>query len=174
MLLAAGSLASLGRMNLIAPVTMALAACFMADFFWYEIGRRRRYGLLRKCSQMAIGSRDRINRVMAKMSPPGFGAVLLAKFLPGPNLVSPMAGLTGLKRTRFLVFDSIASTVWVSGYISVGYIFSNRLEVIAANGSRVRLSLLAVVTCVLAAIAVVRSVRRRCPKWGREAPQLSA
>lgn len=50
----------------------------------------------------------------------GLGTILLAKFLPGPNLVSPLAGVSGLTRGRFLVLDSIASVIWISGYIAVG------------------------------------------------------
>ncbi|MGP8258827.1 MAG: DedA family protein [Acidobacteriaceae bacterium] len=173
-LLAVGSLASLGRMNLTSSIGMALLACLVADYAWYEIGHRRRSKLLYQRARRPIGSNDHIGSIMAAMSQYGLGALLLAKFLPGPNLVTPLVGLSGLARSRFLFFDGIASVVWVGGYITAGYIFSNQLETITANGSRFGWLLLVVLTCLFAAFAAVRSLRRRWPQWHRQVPQVSA
>ena len=57
----------------------------------------------------------------------------MAKFIPGLNAVAaPLAGASGVRMARFLVFDSIGALLWIGAYVSVGYIFSDQLEIAAA------------------------------------------
>jgi membrane protein DedA with SNARE-associated domain len=161
MLLAVGSLASLGRMNLTAPVSVALVACLIADLSWYEVGRRRRSNLLAERAKLSIGSEVRLHFIEAAVNRCGLGALVMAKFLPGPNLASPLAGISGLTRSRFLVFDSVASIVWSGGYITAGYIFNKQLQHIIPPSSRFEVALFLVIACAFVAAAVVRSILRR-------------
>lgn len=167
LLLGIGSLASLGRMNLTGSIGASLVACLIADFFWYQVGHRGRSNLLRKCAERSLRSENRMRCGMAALNHHGIGILLLAKFLPGPNLASPLAGMSGMTGSRFLIFDSVASIIWAGGYITVGYICSEQVQRIAAYGSRFGFVLLVVAACVFAAIALVRSVRRRWPQWRR-------
>ncbi len=173
MLLAVGSLASLGRMNLTVAIGAALTACLIADCFWYQVGRRRRCSLKNKSAEWQLKAKRRMRFVMAALNHHELGALLLAKFLPGPNLVSPLAGISGLAIGPFLIFDGIASVVWASGYITVGYIFSMKLRCITASGARLGLVLLAIVTCVFSAVAVVRFVRHHYTPWRQRAEEVS-
>jgi membrane protein DedA with SNARE-associated domain len=165
LLLAIGSLASLGRMNLTVSIGVALGACLVADFSWYQVGRRGRSNLLRRCAERSLRSENRMRYGMTALNHHGIGVLLLAKFLPGPNLASPLAGMSGLTRSRFLIFDGIASIIWAGGYLTVGYTCSEQLQRVTAYGSRFGLVLLVVVACVFAVVALVRSVRRRWPQW---------
>jgi membrane protein DedA with SNARE-associated domain len=167
LLLAIASLASLGRINLTVSIGVATVACLIADFFWYQVGRRGRSKLLRKCAERSLRSENRLHRSMAALNHHGIGVLLLAKFLPGPNLASPLAGMSGLTLPRFLIFDSIASVIWAGAYVTVGYTCGKQLQCVTAYGSRFGLVLLLVVACVFAAVALVRSVRHRWPQWRR-------
>ncbi len=173
-LLAVGSVIRLGRMNLLISIGVAVVACLVADSSWYEAGRRRRSQVVRKRPVRAVAPKHRGRLIKAALDRSELGTLLLAKFLPGPNLISPLVGLLGRSRGRFLILDGIASIIWTSGYIAVGYIFSNKVQEITVNGSRLGLVLLMIVACLFAAFASIRFARRRWPQWRLRAPQVSA
>jgi membrane protein DedA with SNARE-associated domain len=168
-LLAAGSQASTGRVSPIFSIAAALAACLMADSFWYQVGRRRRSKLLQESAQIAPPPRSWISRIVAACSRHQAGALLLAKFLPGPNLASPLAGISGLTRSRFLIFDSMASFVWAGGYETVGCFFSKRLQSVTAYGSHLAMAPLLV---LFVAFVLAKLLRCRWSRWSRRAPVL--
>ena len=163
MLLAVGSLANLGRISPTVSIGAALAACLIADVFWYELGRRGCSNLRRRRSRRSKRSEERIRSIVAALKHHWLGVLFLAKFIPGPNLGSPLAGISGLTRFRFLILDSIASTVWAGVYIALGYIFNSQFSRIAAHGSRFGVGLL-LVGAILCVVAVIRSMRRRWPQ----------
>jgi membrane protein DedA with SNARE-associated domain len=57
LLLAAASLASLGRGSIAESMALAILACLIADGFWYEMGRRRRLKLF-EGSERSIQLKD--------------------------------------------------------------------------------------------------------------------
>jgi outer membrane protein TolC/membrane protein DedA with SNARE-associated domain len=168
-LLAAGSQASAGRVSPIFSIAVALVACLTADSFWYQVGRRRRSKLPQESAQIAPQPRSWISRTIAACGRHQAGALLLAKFLPGPNLASPLAGISGLTRSRFLIFDSMASFVWAGGYITVGYFFSTQLQRATAYGSHLAMALLLV---LFVAFFLAKVLRCRWPRWSGRAPVL--
>src|SRR5271170_5176979 len=168
-LLAAGSQASAGRISPIFSIAVALVASLTADSFWYQVGRRRRSKLPQESAQIAPQPRSWISRTIAACGRHQAGALLLAKFLPGPNLASPLAGISGLTRSRFLIFDSMASFVWAGGYITVGYFFSTQLQRATAYGSHLAMALLLV---LFVAFFLAKVLRCRWPRWSGRAPVL--
>lgn len=162
LLLAAGSLARSGHMNLTLSIGVAVAACLTADGYWCRVGRRGGSKLLRKSAQISPRLGSWINRTVAAIGHHEGGMLLLAKFLPGPNLASPLAGISGLTRSRFLIFDSIASVIWAGGHTAVGYIFSKQLERITTYSSRLGTALL---VGIVAAFIVARIIHRR---WSQQ------
>ncbi len=164
LLLAVGSLASLGRINLTMAICAAVAACLIADSVWYQVGRLRRSNMLRKGEETPRRPQSRRRIGMVASSCRWLGVLFLAKFLPGPNLASPLAGISGLTRAHFLVSDAIASVIWACGYITVGYIFKGEFLRLTANSSRIGL------LPVFAAIAVAAVVMIRFT-WRRHFPR---
>src|SRR5580692_11662954 len=160
LLLAVGSLAGLGRINLTGAIFAAVAACLLADGAWYKVGCLRRSAMLRKGADTPLKSqrRGRFNIGTSKYR--WFGVLLLAKFLPGPNFASPMAGVSGVTRIHFLTADMIASALWACGYITVGYAFKKQFQYLTMDGSRIGL-LLVVLTFALGAVVLIRSKCRQ-------------
>lgn len=67
----------------------------------------------------------------------GIRALILAKFLPGLSTLAPaMAGLFGIRFSRFLGYDGLGAGLWALTFILPGYVFSNEIEAIAAQQSR--------------------------------------
>jgi hypothetical protein len=49
---------------------------------------------------------------------------------------SPWAGIEGSERSAFLAYDSLGSFLWTALYAGLGYLFANRLTLIAASMAR--------------------------------------
>jgi membrane protein DedA with SNARE-associated domain len=161
-LLAVGALASRGRFNLVGLIVVAMSACLVADYFWFNIGRVDRFNLLHKCSQRSLRAKNRTSSTMEALNRHGVGVLFLAKFVPGPNLASPLAGMSGMTRMRFVLSDGLAAAIWASSYILAGFTFNRYLERLAALGSQIGFALLLLLACVLVIVAVARSARS---KW---------
>ena len=58
--------------------------------------------------------------------------------MPGLNSVAqPLAGVLGMQRRRFLVFDVLGALLWIGAYMVLGHVFSGQLEQVAAYGAQV-------------------------------------
>jgi outer membrane protein TolC/membrane protein DedA with SNARE-associated domain len=172
-LLAAGSLASLGRGSLAESMAVAIIACLIADVFWYQVGRRRRVKLISGVEQ-SPKSENRLRCAMGAFERHGVGALLISKFIPGPNLLSPLAGMSGMTQVRFAFLDGFAAAIWAGSYIVAGFIFSSQLHQVSTYGSHLGLALLVVFGCVIIAVGVVRSAHRHWPQKRRLAAVLAS
>ena len=169
LLLTVGSLASVGRINPIVSLGVALVACLTADGLWYEVGRRGRTNLLLESAKLSQRPNSWMNRTIATFGRHGAGALLWAKFLPGPNMASPLAGISGLTRSRFLFLDSLASFIWAGGYIGFGYLFGKQLERVTASVSRLGSALLVFGLAVMVAVTLARIIGCPRPNLNRRA-----
>jgi membrane protein DedA with SNARE-associated domain len=129
-LLAAGALVAAGKLDLVAALGLAVIACVLADWAWYEAARRRGDKVLHFIHRLATRDPDyhdrRAKATFAKYGPP---IILVAKFVPGLDaVVPPLAGTSRLSRLHFLVFDAVGSGLYSALYGGLGYVFSNNLE----------------------------------------------
>ena len=161
-LLAAGALAGAGRLSLPAALVVCVAACLLADVVWYEIGRTRGSRVLRFLCRISLEPDSCVRGSQEKFARYGARSLLVAKFLPGLNTVAqPLAGILGMRRSRFLLFDSLGALTWTGGYMALGYVFSDRLERVAAFGERLGVWLLALLLGALIVYVGVKYVRRQ-------------
>jgi rhodanese-related sulfurtransferase len=52
------------------------------------------------------------------------------------GVTPPLAGIEGSERSAFLAYDSLGSFLWTAMYAGLGYLFANRLTLIAASMAR--------------------------------------
>ena len=65
----------------------------------------------------------------------GRWSLVVAKFVPGLNTVAqPLAGILGMRRSRFLLVDALGALLWIGTYTGLGYLFSDQVERVAAYG----------------------------------------
>ena len=63
----------------------------------------------------------------------GLRGVVVAKFVPGLSTVAPpLAGMAGVKVSRFLLADGLGALLYGGCFIFLGYVFSNQIQQIAA------------------------------------------
>jgi membrane protein DedA with SNARE-associated domain len=163
-LLAAGALARNGNLGFAPALCLAVAACVLADWAWYEAGRRRGDKVLHFIHSLA---RDpdahdrRAKETFARYGPP---MLLLCKFVPGLDaVVPPMAGTSRTGRLRFLALETAGAGLYSGAYAGLGYVFSHDLSRAATYASRAGTFLAGLAftgLCIYAARKLVRRHRR--------------
>ena len=175
-LLAAGALAAERKLNLCPALGLAITACALADWLWYEAGRKWGDRVVHFIHRLAWQDPDahdrRAKRIFGKYGPP---ILVLAKFVPGVDAVAPpLAGTSGTNRALFLVFETLGASLWSSAYTGLGYVFSHDLDRAAAYVSRAGTLLaglaLAGVSILAARKLVLWHRARRKSEPGRTAP----
>ena len=92
----------------------------------------------------------------------GATTLVIGKIVPGVStLATPMAGIYGLSRLRFFVFDGIGILLWIGTFELLGYLFSDQLEDVVGYASRFGGLLFAIVVLGLASYVVWKYVQRR-------------
>jgi membrane protein DedA with SNARE-associated domain len=172
-LLAAGALAAAGKFKIVAIVAVTIVACVLADWAWYEVGRRRGDRVLHFLHQF---TRDpdfhdrRAKRIFARY---GLRILLVAKFVPGLDAVTPpLAGTSRTSRVRFLAFDAMGASLYACVYGGLGYLFSNDLDRAAVYVSRMGTLLSTLAFGGLFAYVAYRLVRRY--RAAREPEQIAS
>jgi len=128
-LLAAGALIAAGRLGLVPTLVLAVIGCVLADWVWYEAGRRRGDKVLHfiHCLTRDPDAHDR--RAKATFARHGHRLLVLAKFVPGLDGVAPpLAGISHISRLPFLAFDAVGAGLYSCVYGGLGYLFSHDLE----------------------------------------------
>ena len=68
----------------------------------------------------------------------GLPSLIFAKFVPGLDaLMPPLAGMLKAASVPFLLFDATGALFWTTAYCFVGYLFADRLEIVASTLDRV-------------------------------------
>jgi membrane protein DedA with SNARE-associated domain len=136
-LLAMGALAAAGSMSLPLILGVALAAALPVDLAWHQLGRRRGSRVLSVLCKIALEPDSCVRRSGDLFSRFGTRALLLAKFVPGFTAVAaPLAGVYGVARWRFLLYDAAAVILWAGTWAGLGYLFADAIELIAKAASR--------------------------------------
>jgi membrane protein DedA with SNARE-associated domain/rhodanese-related sulfurtransferase len=166
-LMAAGALAAQGKMRASIVLILSVAACLAADWIWFWLGRRwgsQAIGLLCRFAsdpkRCASDAREQFRRY-------GLAVVCIAKFLPGVDgIMPPLVGAEGVPLAGFLILDAIGSAVWSAGYVGLGYVCSDQLEVAmgwARHFGAAVVITIATTSCVYAGwrgLTLVRMIRR--------------
>jgi len=140
-LLGVGALSAEGRFSIALALLLALVASLLADFFWYAVGRRRGYGVLRVLCRISIEPESCVKRTTGAFRRHGSRTLVIAKFVPGLGTVAtPMAGLMRMSPLRFLLLDAAGVTLWAGLYLMLGFIFRRQLERLAEIISRAGIS----------------------------------
>jgi membrane protein DedA with SNARE-associated domain/rhodanese-related sulfurtransferase len=149
-LITAGALVGSGSLNFSIVVLVGVVGSLAADYGWFMAGRWGGFRVVRTlCAFSANGQHSavRARTLFARWGLPG---VVLAKFVPGlDGLMPPLAGALNVTTVLFLLFDAMGALFWSAGYCFLGYLFSDRLNVVAAMVARTSKILAIVLTCVL-------------------------
>jgi membrane protein DedA with SNARE-associated domain len=128
-LLAMGAMVGAGRFSFASVLAISVTACVIADFAWYRLGRWRGASVLRWLCRISMEPDSCVRTAENRLSTGGARALLIAKFLPGFSTAAPpVAGLIGMRVSRFLLWDGLGAALWSATYLSLGWMFSDQLE----------------------------------------------
>ncbi len=128
-LLAMGTLGGTGYFALGPAFLLASAAAMAGDMIWYVAGRTRGRSVLKLLCRVSIEPDSCVRTTENAYARIGAGALLFSKFVPGLSTAAPpLAGLTGISTTRFLVYDAAGTIIWVGTFLTLGYMFRDQIE----------------------------------------------
>jgi membrane protein DedA with SNARE-associated domain/rhodanese-related sulfurtransferase len=137
LLLTAGALARGGGLNMILVLFVGILGCLAGDLVWFEAGRHWGSQIMRILCAFSSDPHYCAQRAHKVFSRWGLRSLILAKFIPGLDGVTPpLAGIEGSARSAFLAYDILGSFLWSAFYAGLGYLFANRLTLIAASMAR--------------------------------------
>ena len=128
-LLAAGALTAQHELSFPLVLAAALAATLIADSTWFLIGRKYGHFVLRFLCKMSMEPTICVRRTQDSLGRRRDVTLLIAKFVPGlATLAPPVAGQNGMSYGRFLLFDGMGATLWVSVLLTLGRFFGDLLR----------------------------------------------
>src|SRR5262249_42720045 len=137
LLLAVGALVGAGKMNLLVALGTALAGCLAADLIWYGFGRRRGAPVLGSLRRITLEADTGVRRVGGPFTRYRLGTLFMAKFLPGLNpIAAALSGVVKVRIDRFIGIELAGALVWAAGWMSVGYAFSDLIDRVTDQVSR--------------------------------------
>jgi membrane protein DedA with SNARE-associated domain/rhodanese-related sulfurtransferase len=136
-LLTAGALVHRDEMNIGLVLCAGILGCLAGDFVWFEAGRHWGTQIMRILCVFSMDSHYCAQRARSVFERWGLRSLVVAKFIPGLDGVTPpLAGIEGASRSAFFAYDSLGSFFWTTVYVGLGYLFANRLSMIAASMAR--------------------------------------
>ncbi|HKE08537.1 MAG TPA: VTT domain-containing protein [Candidatus Acidoferrum sp.] len=176
LLLAAGALGGMHRLNFGLALVFCMAAAVSADFIWYELGRRKGIKIVQWLCKISLEPDSCVRRTEGVFEKQGAKSLLVAKFLPGLSAVAtPLAGVFQMRLRRFLIFDALGSLIWAGTYLGLGYAFRGELERIALKveqfGGGMATLIIGLLVCYIAYKYVSRQRFLRQLRIGRITPE---
>jgi membrane protein DedA with SNARE-associated domain len=125
--IAAGVAASAGDINLLLVIAVAAAGAVVGDNIGYEIGKRARPWVERRFSGKK--ATERLTWARNLLARRGVGLIIVARFIPGGRtVVTVTCGMTGMRRSKFVVATIIAGIIWASYASLLGYFGGKAFE----------------------------------------------
>lgn len=135
-LLVVGALAAHGRVSLLLVIASIAAVALPVDLIWHGLGRRRGARVLLGLCRFTLEPDVCVRRTQNLFLRHGVRALLVSKFLPGlTTVMPPLAGVFGISRLRFVVYDLAGIVLWAGLWTGIGYVFSETIETVARRVS---------------------------------------
>jgi membrane protein DedA with SNARE-associated domain/rhodanese-related sulfurtransferase len=129
LLLAAGTLSVAHPVSLTAILFLVIAACLLADSFWFLVGLRYGAKALRFLCRYTLETSSCVLKTEKAIKKQRAGTLMIAKFIPGLNLMAPpLAGQRGMRYGVFLLYDAAGSLLWGAAFIFAGRIFGDVVQ----------------------------------------------
>jgi membrane protein DedA with SNARE-associated domain len=132
LLLAGGALAGTGNLKLALVVLLPATGALLADVIWYQLGKYRGAKVLNVLCRISLEPDSCIRNTENRFARSGPNALVVAKFVPGLSTAAPpLAGMFGMRFSRFLIFDGVGAVIYNGLFVALGYAFSHQLERVA-------------------------------------------
>jgi membrane protein DedA with SNARE-associated domain len=162
MLVAAGSFAKQGEMKLSYVIAAASSAAILGDHIGYGLSRWGGRRLIERITNR-IGGASKIKKAEALSNRWGGAGIFFSRWLitelgPWLNVTS---GLTCYPWPRFVLWDVLGEILWVVLYVTLGYVFSDRVQYLVEILGNLAWVILGIIVSILLGVKVFRYFRPR-------------
>ncbi|MES2949521.1 MAG: VTT domain-containing protein [Pseudomonadota bacterium] len=145
---------STGLMALAAMLLAAVLASLLADWIWYQAGRKFGYRVLALLCKMSINPSSCVSQTEARFTKWGVWSLVFGKFIPGfATVAPPVAGALGMPRSSFFMASAVGAGLWAGLALLAGYAFQAQIDStlawMGAHGIHLALIAAAVVATVI-------------------------
>ena len=160
MLVAAGSFVEQGELKLWQVIIVASTAAVFGDQIGYGLARWGGRRLVTRISHR-VGGEGKLRKAEAlanKWGGPGifFSRWLVTELGPWLNVTS---GIANYPWRRFILWDILGEVLWVVLYVTLGYVFSDRVEAIADILGNLSWVIIGIILAVILGWKIVRYLR---------------
>lgn len=170
MLVAASLYAATGRLNIVLVGIIAVLASTAGSSIGYAIGAYGGRPLAEKYGRYVFLTAERLDKTEAFFRKRGWLVVLLGRYVEGVRQAAGViAGISGMRFPRFLLFTLIGSILWVATWSTVGEVAGNHVEAISKYATYVAAGI-----GVLVVLFIVRAIVKARHGDGGDGPGSSA
>ena len=164
LLFAAGALAaSTGQLNVFILWVLLCVAAVLGDTVNYAIGKK--LGVSIFSDNARVLKTQYLRKTEAFYEKHGNKTIILARFVPIVRTFAPfVAGVGSMQYRRFITYNVIGGVVWVTLFLTVGYLIGN-IPIIKNNFSLVTI-LIIIVSVVPMVLEVLKERRERAAGHG--------
>ena len=161
-LIAASVYAGAGRLNVVAVGVVAFAAAVAGDNIGFAIGHYGGRALVLRWGRYVRLTEERLDKAEAFFNHHGAWIITVARFIEGLRQANGIiAGTTGMRWLRFLVFNALGAALWVGTWVSLGYLAGSHIGTIYHYIGEYSTYLLIALAVLLASYIAWRVLRRR-------------
>lgn len=125
LIFAAGTFAAIGKMNFWLLIVIIIISAILGDTVNYEIGKHFGKKILNN-KKFKLIKDENLKKAEDLVKQYGGTAVLLARFMPIIRTIVPfVVGMGELHYPKFIKYNAIGGIIWVSLFLTMGYLFGN-------------------------------------------------
>jgi membrane protein DedA with SNARE-associated domain len=154
--------AGTGRLSIYLVGLLGFLAAVLGDNTGFAIGRFGGRRLVDRYGRYILLTRERVDKATGFFERHGGKIIVVARFIEGLRQANGIiAGITGMRWLRFLVFNAIGAALWVAVWTSVGYFSGSHIDTIYNDATRYDTYFAIVIGVLVIAYIAWRVIRAR-------------
>ena len=123
-----GVMANQHRLPLWAVLAAAVAGAVIGDSIGYWVGDRYGEAIMRRIPNRIIDD-NKMHRAEDTVRRYGGRAVFIGRFTAALRALVPgTAGMSGVRYSKFLIWNALGGTIWAVGYVLIGYLAGSQYQ----------------------------------------------
>jgi membrane protein DedA with SNARE-associated domain len=153
--------AGTGRLNIVLVGLIGFLAALIGDNVGFAIGHFGGRPLVERFGRYILLTPERLDKATGFFERHGGKIVAIARFVEGLRQANGIvAGISGMRWAKFLVFNALGAALWVIVWTSVGYFSGSHIDTIYRAATRYD-TYLAVAIAVFALAYIMRRLWKR-------------
>ncbi len=154
--------AGAGRLNIVLVAMLGFCGAVLGDNIGFAIGHFGGRQLAERYGRYIFLTPERLDKATAFFDRHGGKIIIVARFVEGLRQANGIiAGTTGMRWPRFLIFNAIGAALWVLVWTSVGYVSGSHIDTIYNDATRYDTYLAIAIGALLLTYIARRALRVR-------------